>query len=249
MSGPSGSGRSAAVRQAILRLGGGFMLSEEAKAKGKALGTGGWGMYMIGRAGVLGDVDVDVVRAALVFFPRERVAAGWERGRAVLAPDEGAKHYAEVCHEWGVSRLGGLGSEANERLAELLERVVAAADVAALPLFAGWRAVPLPEDPAARATQLCHVLREHRGGCHGVAVLASGLHPQEAVLVAGGPGNAAFFGWPEPYPAVGHLERQYLEAEARTDDLSEPPWTALSHEEFAECARLLEEASVAAFPA
>ena len=50
-------------------------------------------------------------------------------------------------------------------LVALVERVVDSAEAAALPLFAGWRALPRPDDAAGRLGLLLNVLREHRGGC------------------------------------------------------------------------------------
>ncbi len=240
--------RAARVKDTIGRLGGGFMLSEQAKAKGKELGTGGWGTYMIGRGGVLGDVHPHVVAAAMAFFPYDRVETGWERGRAVLPPAEAATRFAEICHEWATARLADVPDLG--RLADLLAPVAEAAGVAGAPLFAGWRAMPLPDEPAARATQLCHVLREHRGANHAIAVLASELTPLEAVLTAGGPGNASFFGWPEPYPDVSHLigrTGRRAAADALTDQLAGTPWLALDESAFAECADLLDRAAKAAF--
>jgi hypothetical protein len=237
--------RAARVKGAIGSLGGGFMLSEQAKAKGKALGTGGWGLYMIGRGGVLGDVHPHVVTAALAFFPYDRVETGWERGRAVLPPADGAAAFADVCHEWARARVASV--DGLDRLATLLADVAEAGDVAAAPLYAGWRAMPLPDEPAERVVQLCHVLREQRGAVHAVAVLASGLSPLEAVLTAGGAGNATFFGWPEPYPDVTALADRRAAADALTDELAGTPWAALDETAFAECAELLDVTAKTAF--
>ena len=44
------------------------------------------------------------------------------------------------------------------------------------------------------------ILREWRGGNHLVATTAVGLSPLEAILTNEGPGQAKFFGWPEPFP-------------------------------------------------
>ena len=234
----------AAVKDAFSTLGGGFMLSAQAKAKGKELGTGGWGLYMVGRGGVLGDADPSVVTAALHFFPYERVREGWERGRSVVPPAEGVPAFAAVCHEWGRAHLGDVPGL--DKLAEVLPRVIAAADVAGKPLFAGWAAVPLPDDLPALVTQLCHVLREFRMACHGIAVAASELTPLEAVLAGGGAGNAGFFGWPEPYADASALVPRREQAEALTNTLAAAPWAALEEAERIETSLLLNTAREAA---
>ncbi len=231
----------AAVKDDIGRLGGGFMLSEQAKVAGTSAGIGRWAMYMIGRGGVLGDVDPDVVTAAYYFLPASSVHKGWGKGRAALTPAGAVSLFTGACHEWGRRHLAAVKDA--ERLAELLERVAAAADVAGLPLFAGWRAVPLADDPPARLAQLCHVLREFRGGIHGLCCIASGLTPLEAVLTGGGPGNATFFAWPEPYPDVTGLMSRRAEVDALTNLRAAAPWSALEKAERAECVDLLSAAS------
>lgn len=234
-----------AVKDPIARLGGGYMVSGQAKTKSKELGTGGWGLYMIGRGGPLGDVDPAVVTAAMHFFPYERVATNWTRARAVVTPQEGAAVWAGVCHEWASVHLAD--AKGLDRLAELLPKVIAAADASGRTLFAGWAAMPLPEDPAGRVAQLCHVLREFRGASHGMACAVNGLTPRQAVLTGGGSGNADFFGWPEPNPDVTELAPRKADAEALTDRLVTPAWTSLDADEQAEVATLLSDASEAAF--
>jgi hypothetical protein len=89
-----------------------------------------------------------------------------------------------------------------DELCPLIERVIGDASPLGASSFAGWRAVSLPDDAPGRASQLLHVLREHRGGSHAAAVLAAGLTPLEAIMSSGetAPQQAALFGWSEPYP-------------------------------------------------
>jgi hypothetical protein len=163
----------------------------------------------------------------------------WEAGRAVAPVDHAVRAYSATAATWGRNRL--TGADGLGRLADLLQRVVAAADPAGLPLFAGWRAVPVDDDPPARVVQLAHVLREHRGGAHLVAVLATGLTPLEAVLAGpGGAGNAAFFDWPKPYPDVDDaLRTRWAAAEALTDVLVAPAYATLTDDEAGELSALL----------
>jgi len=103
---------------------------------------------------------------------------------------------------------------------------------------------PPPDDLAGRAAQLGHVLREHRGGAHGVAVLAPGLSPLEAVVANGGTETAALYGWSEPYPDPD--PGRAAEAEALTDALAAPAYDALSPGERETLLGLLDAAVVAA---
>jgi len=241
----------AAVALPIGRLGGGFMISREAKGFSDETGLKGWAPYFRGRCGVLGDVDADVVASAAGFFPAETVRSAWEAG-AGLPAATAAERYAVVAHEYGRRVLGGFGEAA--RLAELLEMVVDAGDVIGAPLFAGWRAVPLPDDAPARALQLAHVVRELRNGLHIVAVLGSGLTPLEAVLsgtsalLPDGEPNAEYFGWPRPFPEVTEEVRERrAEAERLTDQLMAPAFASLDKGEGEELVALADRAERVAF--
>ncbi|WP_240506438.1 SCO6745 family protein [Thermoactinospora rubra] len=239
----------AAVKGPIGVLGGGFMISREAKALCEKYGLGPRELYFRGRCGVLGEVHPDVVTSVAVFFPAGHVTESWEGGRK-LPVEEAVAAYAGACQDWGRRKLGGFDGCA--RIAELLEKVVREASVLGAPLFAGWRAVPLPDDPPARAAQLMHLVRELRGGLHAAAVLAAGLHPLEATLAAEHSGTpfgqatgemiARFFQWPEPYPVPSpEVVERRRQVEERTDDLMAPFFAVLTdaeREELAELVRL-----------
>jgi hypothetical protein len=227
----------AATKQTISKSGGGFMLHPRTMERAGELGLQPFSFYYFGRCGVLGDVDPAIVAPIIAFFPDHLVEKSWRKGRAVLEPEVAAREYAACCHEWGRRHLAdaeGLG-----RLCELAERVSDAADATALPLFAGWRALALPDDAPARAAHLLNVLREHRGGLHVLAVRASGLDPLEAVVSGSGSDSARFFGWPEPYPdATDAIRARRDRAEALTDELAAPAFAVLDEPERTELAEL-----------
>jgi hypothetical protein len=242
-----GTAYAGAVGALFSSLGGGFMISRQAKAFAVDHGLRGRPAYVLGRGSVLGDVDADVVTAAFGFWPADVVRESWDAGRAVLDVATARERYAEMCRGWGRDRLVGLSDPA--RLAELLSWVVDGCDVVGLPLFAGWRAVPLPTDDLGAATQQLHVLREHRGGLHLVSVLATGLTPLQAVLSGpGGTSNATFFGYDEPFEDISGLVTARSEAEALTDRLAAPAYDVLAHDERVELLTLLQEAAAVAFP-
>ena len=237
----------AACSPLVGALGGGFMISSPAKAFMQAHGMDIRQAYVVGRGSVLGDVDADVVTAAFGFWPADIVREGWDTGRELLDVVTARTAYAEVCRDWGRIRLAKM--EGAGRLAELVSWVIDGVDVAGLPLFAGWRAVDLPDDDAARAAQALHVLREYHGGMHIVAVLASGLTPVQAVLAgSGGVANATFFGWEEPLENVGGLREVRTAAENLTDRLVAPAYDVLGHDERTELLTLLHQATATAFP-
>jgi hypothetical protein len=241
-----------AVKGPIGNIGGAFMISREAKAYCQETGLDGWWAgYMRGRCGVLGETHPDVVTAATVFIPPHTVRMSWEAGRSIPAA-EAADRYARVCRDFGRRKLASFTK--TDRLAELLEQIPPRAAAAGLPLFSGWRALPLPDDAPGRVLQLAHVVRELRGGLHGVAVLAAGLDPLTAILTSGGSpvasgggeGMARYFGWPEPFKTPSPEEWQLrADAEAATDALMAPMLEG-SDEELIE---LLTEAHIAIFGA
>ncbi|QLY27978.1 SCO6745 family protein [Nocardia huaxiensis] len=221
-----------AVKDQIQQVGGGFMFSREAKAFATSTGVEGFlPGYTRGRGGVLGDVDADVVTAAFGFFPPAAIRKAWEATAATPAA-KGAEGYLRACQDFGRRKLAGF--DQTERLAELLQVVVDAADPAGVPLFAGWRALPLAEDAPGRALQLIQTLRELRGGLHLMAVRSSGLAPLQAVLIAGsplasGPQQARGYGWPEPFEEITtELKGRWVQAETITDDLITPAFAALA---------------------
>ncbi len=195
--------------------------------------------YVRGRGGVLGDVDADVVTAAFGFFRPDLIRSMWDEGDRVEPARSASRRYAQDCAAWGRARLAHL--EGMDRLAELAERVVAAAELSGLTLFAGWRAEPLPSDGPGRAYQLLHVMREWRGSVHVVAVAASGLTPVEAILAgAGGEEQARLLGWEPPFVDVSDLADVRRSAEDVTDDLQIGAYeTALEPRERAELVALV----------
>ncbi|MEU7296052.1 hypothetical protein AB0A76_23030 [Streptomyces exfoliatus] len=129
----------------------------------------GRGFYCRGRFGVLGEAPAPVVQAVQGFLGPDLVTAGWRAGRSVMPAEEAAACYAQAVRAWGRAHIpADVDVEHFNRLAQQL---IDAADADALPLFAGWRAQPVPgEDPVGAAMQRVHVLREHRGACHLAAV-------------------------------------------------------------------------------
>ena len=233
----------AAAKRAILKLGGAFGHDPRTMQKARQLGLTGWAFYVAGRGGALGDVRPDTVAAALGFIAPQAVKDGWEAARAVADPAVIAGHNLGECCRWGRENLSdyyGL-----ERLVELAERVVVAADATGMPLFAAWRSMPIPDDaPGARAAVLAHLLREHRGAAHVLAIRASNLTPLEAIMAGPeGEAGATAFGWQPPYPAYEPLIRRRAWAEALTDRVAGEAYRVLDAKERMEFVDLIEGAS------
>lgn len=228
------------TEEAIGFLDGAFMINDHTNEIGAEHGLDFAGFYGLGRGSVLGDAHPQVVAAAYPFIAPELVEAIWTGAIDKLAPDDAVAPYARACHEWGRRNLDGF--EGTERMAALVENIVQSSPGYWGALFAGWRAVPLPEGVEDRAAQLLHVLRELRGAIHVVALLSVGLTPLEAVLASDGPEGAAQYFWPEPYPDPEQFRSQHDDAVAATHQLFGRSCEALSGDERSELAGLLESA-------
>jgi hypothetical protein len=229
----------AAVKQGISDFGFAWMTDKAGRERGRAeLGLRGRSLYHLGRAGVLGDVPVEVVIAAEAFFPPDVVRRAWEEGRALVAPADAARFYGRLCADHARRRFADDGGTA--RLVALVERAVDGAPYAGLPLSAGWRALERPADAPGRLGVLLNCLREHRGSVHAAAVAAVGLGPLEAIVAGShGEANARFFEWPEPYPDPDVHRARWDAAEDLTASAAGLPYDALTSEERGELASLL----------
>ncbi|MBY8871488.1 hypothetical protein K7640_06465 [Micromonospora sp. PLK6-60] len=229
----------AASKPAVLELGDLFSRCPATLRRARLLGISGWAFYITSRAGALGDVRAETVAAALGFIAPDAVADGWDAAARTVRPVEVAAANLAECCRWGDQQLGLLPGAA--RLAELLHRIAGAADATGMPLFAAWRAMPVPQGGAgAQAGVGLLLLREHFAGAYLLAVRAAGLTPVEAVLAGPeGEAGAAACGWPPPYPPIGPLVRRRLWAEAVTDRLAATAFRSLGPGEGAELLELL----------
>ena len=212
------AGRSRLMADPIGDAGGRWLLAPEVLGRSKDHGyPNGFVYYFLGRGGVLGDVDANVVTAAFGFFRPELVRRMWELGLGVEPPRQAAVRYGAACAEYGRAHLAEFSAAG--RFAELAERVVDGASVMGLPLFAGWRAEDRPDDVPARAQFTAHVMREWRGSAHVAAAAAAGLNPLESILARHGADRAKLFGWSEPFEDASHLAARREQCEAMTDEI------------------------------
>ncbi|HWL44811.1 MAG TPA: hypothetical protein VNQ73_17850 [Ilumatobacter sp.] len=210
-----------------------YFTPESGEYAQQQFGIDGFRFYFLGRGGVLGDVEADVVRAAFGYFEPGLLAHMWNSGRERVAPRsprDVARGFIECGHAFGRAKFAGLPG--------LDEFVAAAAEVIAVPegaglaLFAGVRAEPVPADAPAAAMHQAMVLRELRGSAHLLAVAATGLATPLAHAIKR-PGDVALFGYPaDAAPEATDADRAKWErAEALTDELLAPAYAALSDDQ------------------
>jgi len=193
--------------------------------------------YVAGRGGVLGEATAVTVSSVFVAFEPTFVRGLWEEGVAVRGATAAAEVYWDQAARFARKHLAG--AEGLDRIAALGEKIIATTPDAGLPLYAGWRTMPLADDPLARALQVMHVLRELRGGVHFNALTISGITPVEAHMLNKGHQYAAMFGWPEPLADGADKKDRYAEVKRATNRrMAEIFADALDLDEANELARL-----------
>lgn len=215
-----------------------FMLHPENLAESVAAGyQNPLAGYVAGRGGVLGEATGVAVSSVFVVFEPTVLRSLWEEGVAVRGAMGAAEAYWEQAA--GFARRHLAGAEGLDRIAALGEKIIAATPDGGLPLYAGWRTMPLAEDPPARALQVMHVLRELRAGVHFNALTISGITPVEAHMLNKGHQYAAMFGWSEPFADGADKKERYAEVEGATNRrMAEIFAAALTPDEAGELARL-----------
>ncbi len=194
-----------------------YMLDPDTMAHGADAGyPNGFAYYVVGRGGVLGDVDSDVVFSAFMFFERTLIDKLWKAGVAVEGARAASKRYMQSCDAWGNKHLANI--DKLELFISPAEKLVSQIDSSGLSLFAGLRAEPLPSDLPARAYRLITLLRELRGCLHIAACVTHGLSGLQASLVSSGEGMTKLHGWAPPYQDVSHLVAVRDAAEKSTND-------------------------------
>lgn len=203
--------------------------------------------WIVGRAGVMGDCTWEVAAGALAFHAPEHVEEAWTNIPDGLTHLEVSEHYASRVLAWGSEALTPVFDHGDlERIDTLGRRIIAAAPVALGGIFAGWRALPQPDDIGARVALTTQIMREMRGAAHIHAVLACGIGPLDAILASTnapprtGPGYAERMGFTGPFRDPEEVRAQRLEAEAITARIMEAYYAVLSPEELAVFGELVE---------
>ena len=204
-------------------------------------------LWIVGRAGVLGDCDAAVAAAGLGFLAPDRVRRAWDSLPAGLSHRQAADAYTDLCCAWGSEALATFDRRRMHRLDELGRRIADAADRSLGTVFAGWRAQPQPTDIDARVALTIHVLRELRGAAHIVAIHACGLTPLQSILVSpaapprSGPPWAEHLGWTGPFPEPAPEWREArLAAERLTSRILVPIYSSVGDTDLDEFAELIE---------
>lgn len=215
-----------------------FMLHPETFANSVAAGYANpLAGYVAGRGGVLGEATGATVAAVFSIFEPTAVAALWDQGVAVRGAAGAAQVYWDQTADFGRKYLAD--AQGTDRIAELGEKVIAATPTGGLPMFAGWKAMPLADDAPARALQVMFVLRELRGDVHFNALSLSGISAVEAHMLHSDENYTQMFGWAPPFADGANKKDRYAQVERETNDrMAEIFSAALDLNEAQELAQL-----------
>ena len=218
-----------------------------------------WDGYFAGRAAPLGLAPAEVVHAVFYNFADGEVARHipWVWGKTT--PQEAIAVRERGSTDALRQKLGEVAdSRGVVRIADLATRAAVSAPTEGRALYAGLRALDVPEEPVARLWHAATLLREHRGDGHNCALVAHGIGGTEAhVLLAASFGMRA-----EEFGRTHHLPKAQLAAvvdglrgrglvdaagsfttagretkeriEALTDELAAPAYDVLSADELDE---------------
>ena len=154
--------------------------------------------YVWGRASALGEPEPTVAAAAFGVFEPGLVADLYASGRAVCSLDDVRAAKVEGVSAALRAVLGDPDeAEGLAGTTAALRSAAAAVPTVGRPFFAGWTAVPYPDDAWAQLWQACSTLRELRGDGHLAALVATGLNGTEANIL-----TELWVGW-EPLAYTG----------------------------------------------
>jgi hypothetical protein len=144
-----------------------------------------WDGYFAGRSAPLGRVPAEVVHAAFYNFAEGEVARHIPTVWDTTTPEaaHAARQRGCVAALWRI--LGDLVETPGlTRAADLLAKASTLAPTEGRVMYAGLRALPMPEEPVARLWHAANMLREHRGDGHIVALVSERIGGTEAHVLS-----------------------------------------------------------------
>ncbi len=228
-----------------------------------------WDGYFAGRSAPLGRVPAEVVHAAFYNFAEGEVARHIPKVWDTTTPEAAHAARQRGCVAALRRILGDLvGTPGLTRAADLLAKASTLAPTEGRVMYAGVRALPMPEEPVARLWHAANMLREHRGDGHIAALVSERIGGTEAHVLSAldsGIYPAKSFGRIHHLPearlaqvmdglrarglldASGHLTDTGRATKGRieslTDELAEAPYEGLASVELDELIASLEPIS------
>jgi hypothetical protein len=228
-----------------------------------------WDGYFAGRSAPLGRVPAEVVHAAFYSFTEGEVARHIPKVWDTTTPQAAHTAREQGCAAALRRILGDLVETPGlAHATEILAVASTSAPTEGRFMYAGLRALPMPEEPVARLWHAANMLREHRGDGHVAALLCEQIGGTEAHVLsalASGIYPAESFGRIHHLPQArlaevmgGLRDRGLLDASGRftdagratkgrieslTDALAEAPYADLELRQLDQLITLLEPIS------
>ena len=144
-----------------------------------------WDGYFAGRSAPLGRVPAEVVHAAFYNFAQGEVARHIPQVWNTTTPEAAHDAREQGC----VAALQRILRDLVEtsglaHAAELLAQASTSAATEGRVMYAGLRALPMPEDPVTRLWHAANMLREHRGDGHIAALVSEQIGGTEAHVLS-----------------------------------------------------------------
>ena len=144
-----------------------------------------WDGYFAGRSAPLGRVPAEVVHAAFYSFADGEVARHIPKVWETTTPEAAHAAREQGCVAALRRILGDLVETPGlVRAAELLDKASISAPTEGRVIYAGLRALPVPEEPVARLWHAANMLREHRGDGHIAALVSERIGGTEAHVLS-----------------------------------------------------------------
>ena len=156
----------------------------EVREEGSRVGLKGfWMNYFATRVAPLGPVNPHVVESLFFYYAPQRIERAIPDAWNYAAPETIIEaRYLGMDHALKRELGPAIESEAMLRAAELTREVVENVDGLGRTLFTGWNSLPWPDEPHLALWHGCTLLREHRSGCHLMALALVGLDGPQSVI-------------------------------------------------------------------
>ncbi|MBM46259.1 MAG: hypothetical protein CL458_08410 [Acidimicrobiaceae bacterium] len=156
----------------------------EVREEGSRAGLKGfWMNYFATRVAPLGPVNLKAVESLFFYYAPQRIERAIPDAWSYATPEAIIEARYRGMDQALKRELGPLvESEELLRAAEIIKSVVQNVDGTGRTLFTGWNSLPWPNEPHLALWHGCTALREHRSGCHLMALAVNGLDGPQSVI-------------------------------------------------------------------
>lgn len=160
-----------------------FYFAPSTVERAKERGLNVFQFYGLGRGGVLGDADYDVVFDAFTFFSHSAMGMLWTASREKGDPVDTAAAHVEAAYAYADATFGAIAPEVLSKFSLAVQKVASSVAPGHHALLDGYKQFAVPANPVHAAYLGAILLRELRGCVHIDAVREVGLSPAEAAYL------------------------------------------------------------------